>query len=158
MCPDLSQMPPIPYGRKNNIFTGTKWAAGGAAVSEPFFERACALWDVPASRFEPTTVTRYGPSEYQAKHLDARLPHEVTRNAAYFKTGGQRIAQIIVYLRAPEAGGCTKFYHSAFGGLECPERPISIPAALSAVTEPKRRPAARPPKAGHGDAVSFTAL
>ena len=32
---------------------------------------------------------------------------QVVRDEAYFKTGGQRIAQVIVYLQAPEAGGCT---------------------------------------------------
>ena len=39
----------------------------------------------------------------------------MVRDEAYFKTGGQRIAQVIVYLQAPEAGGCTKFFGSAFG-------------------------------------------
>jgi len=113
-------MPPIPYGSKNRIFTGTKWAAGGAAVIDPFFERACALYGgVPETRFEPVTVTRYAAGQFQAKHLDARLPHEVRRNAQYLATGGQRIAQVIVYLQPPAAGGATKFYGGAFGGLSC---------------------------------------
>lgn len=111
-------MPPIPYGGTNRIFTGVKWAADRAEASEPFFERACAIFgDVPPSRFEPVTVTRYGVGQYQAKHLDARLPHEVRRTPPYFAAGGQRIAQIIVYLQAPERGGTTKFYGSAFDGL-----------------------------------------
>ena len=68
------------------------------------------------ARAEPTTVTRYEAGEYQAKHLDARLPHEVRRTKAYLAAGGQRIAQVIVYLRAPAAGGGTKFYGPSFGG------------------------------------------
>ena len=52
---------------KNRIFTGTKWAAAGAAVVEPFFERSCALFgDVPRTRFEPVTVTKYAAGQYQA--------------------------------------------------------------------------------------------
>ena len=41
----------------------------------------------------------------------------MVRDAPYFKTGGQRIAQLIVYLQPPEAGGCTKFFEPGFGGL-----------------------------------------
>lgn len=112
------EMPPIPYGAKNRIFTGTKFAAGASGAVDPFFAEACALFGgVPANRFEPVTVTRYDAGQYQAKHLDARLPHEVKRNAQYFATGGQRIAQVIVYLQPPEAGGATQFYGASFGGL-----------------------------------------
>ena len=113
-------MPPIPYGAKNKIFTGRKFAADRALCTQLFFERACALFgDVPATRFEPVTVTVYDEGQYQAKHLDARLPHQVQRDAAYFAKGGQRIAQVIVYLQAPEAGGCTQFYGSCFDNLAC---------------------------------------
>jgi prolyl 4-hydroxylase len=119
-----TQLPPIPYGRKNKIFTGRKWAVGSPGAkflcpaAMPFFERACrAFGDVPATRFEPVTVTRYEETEYQAQHLDARLPHEVNRNAAFMRAGGQRIAQLIVYLQPPERGGETKFFRSAFSGL-----------------------------------------
>jgi len=112
------KMPPIPYGRKNKIFTGSKYAAAGTDVIAPFADRAGQLFgDVPLSRFEPVTVTRYGVGEFQAKHLDARLPHEVQRNARFLATGGQRIAQLIVYLQPPDAGGSTKFYGRAFDGL-----------------------------------------
>ena len=41
----------------------------------------------------------------------------MVRDEAYLKTGGQRIAQVIVYLQAPEAGGCTKFFEPEFEGL-----------------------------------------
>ena len=111
-------MPPVPYGQKNKIFTGTKWAAGNSGAADPFFQKACALWDVPETRFEPVTVTRYNSGEFQAKHLDARLPHEVRRTAAYLASGGQRIAQVIVYLQPPTSGGGTKFFGPSFGGLE----------------------------------------
>ena len=111
--------PAVPYGAKNKIFTGTKWAAHQQHESvDLFLERTCAAFGgLPASRFDPVTVTRYAEGQYQAKHLDARLPHQIVRNAAYMKTGGQRISQLICYLQAPEAGGATKFYGPAFNGL-----------------------------------------
>lgn len=111
------QFPPIPYGAKNKIFTGTKWAAAGEPLVAPFLRQCCELFGVPETRFEPITITRYGEGQYQAQHLDARLKHQVVRDEAYFKTGGQRIAQVIVYLQAPEAGGCTKFFEPEFEGL-----------------------------------------
>ena len=140
------QFPPIPYGAKNKIFTGTKWAAAGEPIVAPFLRQCCELFGVPETRFEPITITRYGEGQYQAQHLDARLKHQardvletraallacrhrlhpadhslrasqVVRDETYFKTGGQRIAQVIVYLQAPEAGGCTKFFEPEFEGL-----------------------------------------
>ena len=112
------RFPPIPYGDKNRIFTGSKWAAAGTPEVAPFMERSRALFGgVSSSRFEPITVTRYCEGQYQAEHLDARLQHQVVRNAPYLKTGGQRIAQVIVYLQPPEDGGETKFFGPEFGGL-----------------------------------------
>jgi len=147
------KMPRIPYGAKNKIFTGSKFAAGKAAAVEPFFERACALYgDVPRTRFEPVTVTRYAEGQYQAKHLDSRLPHEVQRNAQYFETGGQRIAQVIVYLQAPDAGGTTKFYHPSFGSLACtPEvgKALIFPTAtLRGEADPRYTHSGEPVEAG----------
>lgn len=111
--------PAVPYGAKNKIFTGTKWAAHKQHESvDLFLERTGeAFGGLPEDRFDPVTVTRYDAGEYQAKHLDARLPHQIVRNAAYLATGGQRIAQLICYLQAPEAGGETRFFGPAFGGL-----------------------------------------
>jgi len=111
--------PAVPYGAKNKIFTGTKWAAHMQHESvDLFLRRACeAFGHLPPSRFDPVTVTRYGPGEYQAKHLDARLPHEIKRTPAYLASGGQRIAQLIAYLESPDEGGATKFYGPAFKGL-----------------------------------------
>ena len=117
--------PAVPYGAKNQIFTGTKWAAHRQHESvDLFLERSCeAFGGLPAARFDPVTVTRYAEGQYQAKHLDARLPHQIVRNAAYLATGGQRIAQLICYVQAPEAGGETKFFGPAFGGgLAVPPR------------------------------------
>ncbi len=116
---EAGRFPPIPYGTKNRIFTGTKWAAAGDPMVAPFLERCCKAWNVPATRFEPITVTRYAEGQYQAQHLDARLKHQVQRDAQYFKTGGQRIAQLIVYLQPPEAGGETRFFEKEFNGLAC---------------------------------------
>lgn len=121
---DARRFPPVPYGEKNKIFTGTKYAAHKQDASvDAFLERACECFGCGAERFDPVTVTRYAAGEYQARHLDARLPHQINRDAAYMRTGGQRIAQLIVYLRAPEAGGGTKFYDGAFGGLTVAPEP-----------------------------------
>ena len=70
------QFPPIPYGAKNKIFTGTKWAAAGEPIVAPFLRQCCELFGVPETRFEPITITRYGEGQYQAQHLDARLKHQ----------------------------------------------------------------------------------
>ena len=71
-----SQFPPIPYGAKNKIFTGTKWAAAGEPIVAPFLRQCCELFGVPETRFEPITITRYDEGQYQAQHLDARLKHQ----------------------------------------------------------------------------------
>jgi len=113
------KFPAVPYGKKNKIFTGTKWAAHKQdPLVDLFLERACTVFgDCPEARFDPITVTRYSQGEFQAKHLDARLPHQVVRNKAYMASGGQRIAQLICYLQAPAAGGETRFFGPAFSGL-----------------------------------------
>lgn len=96
------------------IFTGTKWDASGHHAEKLFLARAGALFGhMPRDRFEPVTVTRYKEGEYQRKHVDARL--DAMRDEAFGSTGlGQRIAQVIVYLRSPEAGGETAFHGDAF--------------------------------------------
>ena len=116
--------PAVPYGAKNKIFTGTKWAAHQQHETvDLFLERTCAAFgDLPPSRFDPVTVTRYAEGQYQAKHLDARLPHQINRNAAYLATGGQRIAQLICYLQSPDEGGATRFFGPAFNGLAVPAK------------------------------------
>jgi len=115
---ETRKFPAVPYGAKNKIFTGTKWAAhkqDGAV--DRFLECAAEVFGCSEDRFDPVTVTRYAQGQYQAKHLDARLPHQIVRNKAYMASGGQRIAQLICYLQAPTAGGETKFFGPAFGGL-----------------------------------------
>ena len=111
--------PSVPYGAQNKIFTGTKWAAHELTEEvDIFLDRACDAFGrgMTAERFDPVTVTRYGAGQYQAKHLDARLPHQIRRDAAYMASGGQRIAQLICYLQAPTGGGETKFFGPAFQG------------------------------------------
>jgi len=116
---ETGSFPAVPYGNKNQIFTGTKWAAHQQHETvDLFLDRVgTAFGGLSANRFDPVTVTRYAEGQYQAKHLDARLPHQITRNAAYMATGGQRIAQAICYLQAPDAGGETRFFGPAFNGL-----------------------------------------
>ena len=115
------EFPAVPYGLKNKIFTGTKWAAHELTPEvDIFLDRCSATFDTTANRFDPVTVTRYRSGEYQTKHLDARLPHQINRNKAYMKSGGQRIAQLICYLQTPTSGGETRFFGPAFGGLAVP--------------------------------------
>jgi prolyl 4-hydroxylase len=117
------RFPRVPYGAKNKIFTGTKFAAEKQDPSlDVFLEKASAAFagipgGAPSTRFEPVTVTRYDAGQFQAKHLDARISSEVRRDAAYLAAGGARLAQLIVYLQAPEAGGATKFYGPVLGGI-----------------------------------------
>ena len=102
-------------------------AAGGVAGRHPvaaggvrdFVDKAAGLLALPASHLEPPLVTRYGPGEQQRVHLDARPAGDLERGA-FADTGGQRLAQVVVYLRSPRGGGHTRFHHDALGGLSVP--------------------------------------
>lgn len=95
-------------------FTGTKWDID--AVNHPFAARAASLFGVSTARLEPVTLTRYNAGEYQRQHLDARPLGDTSGVSEFASSGGQRLAQVIVYLQAPAAGGETTFHGPAFGG------------------------------------------
>ena len=80
-------------------FTGTKWAAEGCAASRPFASRGAALFGVGEGRLEPVTVTRYRHGQYQRKHLDSRPAGDASGYSEFMGSGGQRLAQLIVYLQ-----------------------------------------------------------
>ena len=125
-------------------FTGTKWNADGADVSRRFASKAAGLFGVGEARLEPVTVTRYRAGEFQQRHLDARPLGDTAGLQQFLASGGQRLAQIIVYLQAPTAGGETRFHGAAFGagGLAVEAvrgRALVFPTACSAVGTPDER-------------------
>ena len=92
----------------------------GASASTPLFplRRPFARLQSLALNARATrTAPPASPCRPQAKHLDARLPHQIVRNQADMASGGQRSAQLSCYLQAPTAGGETRFFGPAFGGL-----------------------------------------
>lgn len=138
------------------IFTGSKWALGVPDGSEGtlargspaasthhtvalaqeanvcFRERCaalCRLRPTEHTRLETTLLTRYRAGERQRVHEDARLAgdSDVQATAAFHAAGGQRLAQIVAYVREPERGGETVFHHAALGGLAvAPQRGAAL--------------------------------
>ena len=124
--------------------TGTKWDADGTAPAAPFACRAAELFGVSERRLEPITITRYEEGQFQRQHLDARPLADTSGHAQFAATGGQRLAQIIVYLQAPEAGGETVFHGPAFRGGELAVQPVAgdalvFPTACVVSGEPDER-------------------
>jgi prolyl 4-hydroxylase len=101
-------------------------ASGGSEVNRArtsegmFFERAetpfiagleerfAALLHWPATHGEGLQVLRYGPGAEYRPHHDYFDPAQ-PGTAAVLRRGGQRVATLLVYLQAPEAGGATVF-------------------------------------------------
>jgi prolyl 4-hydroxylase len=71
-------------------------------------ERFAALLNWPVTHGEGLQVLRYGPgAEYRPHHDYFDPSHPGT--PAILQRGGQRVATLLVYLKAPEAGGATVF-------------------------------------------------
>jgi len=73
-------------------------------------QRIAALLQWPVGHGEGLQVLRYRPgAEYRPHHdyFDAAHPGTPT----ILKRGGQRVATLLIYLQAPEAGGATIFPH-----------------------------------------------
>ncbi|GBF95887.1 hypothetical protein Rsub_08478 [Raphidocelis subcapitata] len=89
-----------------------------------FILSASRLLAAPPSHFEPPTVTRYQEGEQQRVHFDGRPAGDPSGLAEFMAAGGQRLVQVVCYLRTlePSQGGCTRFHHPALGGLEVPPR------------------------------------
>eukprot|EP00239_Pterosperma_sp_CCMP1384_P001679 CAMPEP_0197843368 /NCGR_PEP_ID=MMETSP1438-20131217/230_1 /TAXON_ID=1461541 /ORGANISM="Pterosperma sp., Strain CCMP1384" /LENGTH=413 /DNA_ID=CAMNT_0043453461 /DNA_START=45 /DNA_END=1287 /DNA_ORIENTATION=+ len=100
------------------VFTGTKYSlsstALGQRVASALLAVTEAIFQVPAVRFEPVTLTRYRKGERQRVHNDARTRPMVmgAEDAQQWDhdlrvMGGQRMAQVLVYLSEVEGGGTT---------------------------------------------------
>jgi TPR repeat protein len=74
-------------------------------------ERRTALaLERPASHCEPYSVIRYLPGQQYKPHVDYFVPEQLALNRERFgDDAGQRLATILIYLRAPERGGGTRF-------------------------------------------------
>uniref|UniRef100_A0A7S4B109 Fe2OG dioxygenase domain-containing protein n=1 Tax=Chrysotila carterae TaxID=13221 RepID=A0A7S4B109_CHRCT len=128
-------------------FTGTKWstqlqrpshAQRTHATVEPFLEHACALFRVSPDRFEVPTVTKYAVGQFQREHTDARVACDSLGLDEFSASGGQRLAQLLVYLQPPLAGGETSF--RLFGFCVKPRRgdALVFPTAFADGTADQR--------------------
>lgn len=70
--------------------------------------RIAALLRWPADRGEGLQILRYRPGAEYRPHYDYFDP-EQPGSTAVLKRGGQRVATLVTYLRAPERGGATTF-------------------------------------------------
>lgn len=70
--------------------------------------RIAALLQWPADRGEGLQVLRYRPGAEYRPHYDYFDPAQ-PGTAAVLRRGGQRVATLVMYLRAPERGGATSF-------------------------------------------------
>lgn len=62
----------------------------------------------PMAHFEPPQVARYESTQFYLPHYDAfDMTTESGRECA--KTGGQRLATVLIYLNTVSDGGCTYF-------------------------------------------------
>ena len=78
------------------------------AVVQRVEARIARLLGWPVKNGEGLQVLRYPPGAQYRPHYDYFDPAE-PGTAAILKRGGQRVATLIIYLNAPEAGGATVF-------------------------------------------------
>lgn len=71
-------------------------------------QRAAALAGMDVSCAEPVQVVRYAAGAGVESHQDFFDPQDISTRALVGR-GGQRIATVLVYLRAPQSGGETLF-------------------------------------------------
>ncbi len=71
-------------------------------------QRITALLRWPVAQGEGLQILRYLPGTQYRPHFDYFDP-ALPGSAAVLKRGGQRVATLIIYLRAPEQGGATIF-------------------------------------------------
>ena len=87
---------------------GSSFQRAENALVERIERRIAALTGIPMEHGEGLQVMRYGPgAEYKPHHdfFDPAHPG----SAAHMKSGGQRIATVVMYLSDVEAGGDTQF-------------------------------------------------
>jgi prolyl 4-hydroxylase len=72
--------------------------------------RAAAAMQRPATHCEPFSVIRYLPGQQYKPHVDYFSAEQLALNRERFGDfAGQRLATFLIYLRAPERGGGTRF-------------------------------------------------
>jgi prolyl 4-hydroxylase len=71
--------------------------------------RIAAGFDLPASHVEPLSVLRYESGHSYAPHVDYFNTDRFAYNDRIGDVAGQRVASFLVYLRAPAAGGETRY-------------------------------------------------
>lgn len=87
---------------------GVAFERGHSALVERIEARIAALLRWPVDHGEGLQTLRYGPgAEYQPHH-DYFEP-DAPGTATLLQRGGQRVGTLIIYLRAPDAGGATVF-------------------------------------------------
>ncbi|MCB0329817.1 MAG: 2OG-Fe(II) oxygenase [Bdellovibrionales bacterium] len=83
--------------------SSTGIAKGKNSIVRKIEARISQLCGLPSEHIEPLTITRYRPGEFYGPHVDW-FPSK-GRNADFVrKSGGQRVATVLVYLNDPKAG------------------------------------------------------
>lgn len=72
--------------------------------------RTAQALERPASHCEPFSVVRYLPGQQYKPHVDYFVAEQLALNRERFGDfAGQRLATFLIYLRAPERGGATRY-------------------------------------------------
>ncbi|MDH5834664.1 2OG-Fe(II) oxygenase [Luteimonas kalidii] len=80
------------------------------AVTRILESRVSTFTGCPIENLEPCSIICYVPGEEYKPHTDFFSDEQIELNArAKRDYGGQRIATFLLYLRAPQAGGSTKY-------------------------------------------------
>lgn len=87
---------------------GMFFARGESPLVARIESRIAALLQWPADRGEGLQVLRYRPGAEYRPHYDYFDPAQ-PGTGAVLRRGGQRLATLVMYLRAPEQGGATSF-------------------------------------------------
>ena len=87
---------------------GMFFERGEAPLIERIEQRISALLHWPVQRGEGLQVLRYTPGAQYQPHFDYFDPAQ-PGSVAVLARGGQRVATLLMYLRAPEQGGATVF-------------------------------------------------
>jgi hypothetical protein len=98
--------------QENLAFTGNMAALQTVlcdALVRNVERRVGKVFDLPSSHVEPLSVLRYRHENSYAAHVDYFDAKRMEENRRKGDLAGQRIASFLVYLRAPEAGGETRY-------------------------------------------------
>jgi hypothetical protein len=83
------------------------------SVTRMLERRLSAMAQWPIERFEPCSFVSYLPGEEYKPHVDFFSDEQIAANERFRRDyGGQRIATFLLYLRAPEEGGETRYLNA----------------------------------------------